>query len=167
MANNSQNMIFISDDGIQHTLWVMDDPEDIKTIQNAFVAHRICMWQMDITELPARQKVGLKSASSFPITQRRRIQLLWRLSFHNQLKIYDYNRVVKDLNGLTKDEFLAKVAEKWNVTPIPEGEKFFVPQKKHNISMYLEGKWYRLELQAGNSEREKHCGRPGCFHFTE
>ncbi|HOE54979.1 MAG TPA: DUF1015 family protein [Candidatus Cloacimonas acidaminovorans] len=150
MANKQPEYDFISDDGIQHTLWVMDDPEDIKTIQNAFAALPNLYVADGHHRTASAAKVGLKRREQFPdYTGDEEFNFFMAVIFpDNQLKIYDYNRVVKDLNGLTKDEFLAKVAEKWNVTPIPEGENF-APQKKHNISMYLGGKWYRLEPKPG------------------
>ncbi len=150
MANKQPEYDFISDDGIHHTLWVMDDPEDIKAIQNAFTTLPNLYVADGHHRTASAAKVGLKKREQFPdYTGDEEFNYFMAVIFpDNQLKIYDYNRVVKDLNGLTKEEFLAKIAEKWNVTPIPESDNF-APQKKHNISMYLDGKWYRLEPKPG------------------
>ena len=150
MANKQSEYDFISDDGIGHTLWVMDDPEDIKIIQNAFASLPNLYVADGHHRTASAAKVGLKRREQFPnYTGDEEFNFFMAVIFpDNQLKIYDYNRVVKDLNGLSKEEFLAKVTEKWNVTPIPEGENF-APQKKHNISMYLDGKWYCLEPKSG------------------
>jgi len=150
MANKQPEYDFISDDGIHHTLWVMDDPEDIKAIQNAFTTLPNLYVADGHHRTASAAKVGLKKREQFPdYTGDEEFNYFMAVIFpDNQLKIYDYNRVVKDLNGLTKEEFLAKIAEKWNVTPIPESDNF-APQKKHNISMYLDGKWYRSEPKPG------------------
>jgi uncharacterized protein (DUF1015 family) len=64
---------------------------------------------------------------------------------HDQLRIMDYNRVVKDLNGLGPDQFLAKIGEKFAVTKASEPR----PDAAHRFGMYLGGTWYRLEAKAG------------------
>ena len=63
---------------------------------------------------------------------------------HNQLKIMDYNRLVRDLNGMTKEEFLKGVSENFVVTP---GYKKKAPQKLHEFGMYLGKTWYRLRAK--------------------
>ncbi len=65
----------------------------------------------------------------------------------NQLKIIDYNRVVKDLNGLTETEVLEKVKENFVVEE--KGEDIYTPEKLHNFSMYLNNKWYSLTAKEG------------------
>ena len=65
---------------------------------------------------------------------------------HNQLKIMDYNRVVKDLNGLTEEQFLAKVGEKFEVAPTAERS----PEAPAAFGMFLGGKWYALKAKTGS-----------------
>ena len=65
----------------------------------------------------------------------------------SQLKIIDYNRVVKDLNGLTPAELLEKLSEDFTVTE--KGPEIYKPDHLHNFSMYLDGKWYSLEAKPG------------------
>ena len=64
----------------------------------------------------------------------------------NQLKIFDYNRVVKDLNGLTPEQFLAKVGEKFEVSSTEKRQ----PSQAASFGMYLQGKWYKLQARAGS-----------------
>ena len=66
-----------------------------------------------------------------------------------QLYIMDYNRVVKDLNGLSESEFLNKVREKFEVVEY-EGEGQYKPADRHSFGMYLEGTWYKLTPKTGH-----------------
>lgn len=74
----------------------------------------------------------------------------------SQLKILDYNRVVKDLNGLSTSEFLKALEENFVVKE--EGCKTYHPSHLHNFSMYLEGKWYSLEAKAGRYDDKDPIG---------
>ena len=65
----------------------------------------------------------------------------------SQLKILDYNRVVKDLNGLSSEEFLSALAKDFTV--VEKGSEIYHPDHLHNFSMYLDGKWYSLEALPG------------------
>ena len=65
----------------------------------------------------------------------------------SELAIMDYNRVIKDLNGLTQDEFIAKISESFTVESAPESP--YKPQDKHTFGMYLGGKWYKLTAKDG------------------
>lgn len=65
----------------------------------------------------------------------------------NQLTIIDYNRVVKDLNGMTPEEFLAAVGKNFIVEE--KGEDIYKPSELHNFSLYLNGKWYSLTAKPG------------------
>ena len=65
----------------------------------------------------------------------------------SQLKVIDYNRLVTDLNGLTNDEFLEKLAQSFDVTDM--GSDIYKPNKLHNFAMYLNGHWYSLTAKPG------------------
>jgi len=67
--------------------------------------------------------------------------------FDNQLKIIDYNRTVKDLNGHSRDNFISKLGKGFIIEE--KGERTYKPKKLHNFSMYLEGKWYSLTAKEG------------------
>ncbi|HRH63993.1 MAG TPA: DUF1015 family protein, partial [Bacteroidia bacterium] len=64
-----------------------------------------------------------------------------------QLHIYDFNRVVKDLNGLSKDDFIAKISQKFDVES--KGSEPYYASQLHNMSMYLDGNWYSLTAKKG------------------
>ena len=63
----------------------------------------------------------------------------------SDLKIFDYNRVVKDLNGYTREEFLQKVSEKFDVEAV--SERVYRPEAQHVFAMYLKGQWYKLSAK--------------------
>jgi uncharacterized protein (DUF1015 family) len=65
----------------------------------------------------------------------------------DQLRIIDYNRTIKDLNGLSNEEFLSKLEQGFDIKE--KGTKIFKPRKLHNFSMYLDGKWYSLKAKKG------------------
>ena len=74
----------------------------------------------------------------------------------SQLKILDYNRVVKDLNGLSKEQFIAALEENFTVREM--GEEIYNPDHLHNFSMYLDGKWYSLEALPGRYDDKDPIG---------
>ncbi len=146
---------FVSDDGIGHTLWLMDDPQDIKTIQDAF-AQMDCLYVADGHHRTASAaKVGLVRREQFPdYTGEEEFNFFMTVIFpDNQLKIFDYNRAVKDLNGRSTADFLREVEEKFTVTP-HTGTGNFRPAKTHEVGMYLAGAWYRLEPRPGTWNAE-------------
>ena len=107
------------DDGFGHTFWIIDRQEDIEVITEEFA------------KMPD-EEYNYFMAVCFPA---------------NQLTIIDYNRVVKDLNGLTPGEFLAAVGK--NFTVEEKGTEIYKPAGLHNFSLYLDGKWYSLTAKPG------------------
>jgi len=79
----------------------------------------------------------------------------------NQLKIFDYNRVVRDLNGLTPSEFLGKLSAGFDITP--KGNEEFRPSALHEFSMYLQGQWYALRAKPGTFDDNDPIG---CLDVT-
>lgn len=75
----------------------------------------------------------------------------------SQLKIIDYNRVVKDLNGLSPEQFIEALGKDFDVKPY-DGEGEYRPSHLHNFAMYLEGKWYSLEAKAGRYDDKDPIG---------
>jgi uncharacterized protein (DUF1015 family) len=142
---NSQKPVydFVSDDGIGHTLWLMDNPEDITRIQDAFAGMRYLYVADGHHRTASAAKVGLLRREQFPdFSPEDEFNYFMTVIFpDNQLKIFDYNRVVKDLNGLSIKDFFTKVQEKWNIEEIPAPAEF-KPGKLHQVSMYIDGKWY-------------------------
>ncbi|GAB1468831.1 DUF1015 family protein [Candidatus Cloacimonadota bacterium] len=150
MAAKAPEYDFVSDDGIGHSLWTMDNPADIATIQAEFVKLPYLYVADGHHRTASAAKVGLLRREQYPnYTGEEEFNFFMTVIFpDNQLKIFDYNRAVKDLNGNTKEEFLAKVAAQWDIHPIPSG-KDFAPTKLHQVSMYLDGAWYYISPKAG------------------
>ena len=134
---------FVSEDGIAHNVWIVCDDSHINTIRKAFGE----MSQIYIADGHHRAasaiKVGIKRRKEAE-TEDREAEYNYFLSVlfpDNQLKILPYNRVVRDLNGYNKDEFLNRVSEHFKVEAV---DNPFSPQEKYVYGMYLEGKWYSL-----------------------
>ena len=139
---------FTEDDGVRHTVWKIDD---LNTI------HR---FQKEFDKIPYLYIADghHRAASAFQVGMRRRKEhpnytgdeefnyFLSVLFPDEQLHIWPYNRYVHDLNGLTGEQFLAKLEEKFNVLPVKER---FEPSKKHQAGMYLDGSWYALTFKSG------------------
>jgi uncharacterized protein (DUF1015 family) len=137
---------FTTTDRVRHKLWVVNDVAIVKKIQERFAA------------IPAIYIADghHRSASSALLGKSRREKnpnysgnepynfYLGVFFPETQLKIYDFNRVVKDLNGLNSDAFINKLKEKFTITLKEEEYK---PAKKHNFSMYLDGNWYSLDAK--------------------
>lgn len=144
---------FLSEDGIGHQVWVIDNELIVKEIvalfgeiENLYIAdghHRSA----------SAVKVGLMRREENPnYTGDEEFNYFLAVAFpDNDLMVMDYNRVVKDLNGLTEEEFLNKVSEKFIITEKDEQVK---PSDKHTFGMYLENKWYLLEAKEGSYNAE-------------
>ncbi len=141
---------FVSDDGIGHALWVMDDPADLAAIQAAFAKLPYLYVADGHHRTASAAKVGLVRREQFPnYTGEEEFNFFMTVIFpDNQLKIFDYNRAVKDLNGNSKEQFMEKVGQKWEITTVPAGADY-APKKLHQVSMYLDGAWYQLSPKAG------------------
>lgn len=150
MSAKTPEYDFVSDDGIGHALWVMDDPADLEAIQSAFEMLPYLYVADGHHRTASAAKVGLVRREQFPnYTGEEEFNFFMTVIFpDNQLKIFDYNRAVKDLNGNSKEQFLNKVSQNWDITPIVSGADF-APQKLHQVSMYLDGAWYRISPKAG------------------
>lgn len=149
VATTTPEYDFVAPDGFGHTFWVIRDDainaritEIFKNIPALYVAdghHRTA----------AAARVGAEKRAQNPNhTGNEEYNYFLAVIFpESQLNIIDYNRVVRDLNGLTPDEFLAKLSESFEVQDM--GAEIYKPTKLHNFSMYLGGKWYSLTARAG------------------
>lgn len=152
VCNNSTPVYdFKSDDGIGHTLWLMDNDADIKAIETAFARMRYLYVADGHHRTASAAKVGLIRREQFPnYTGEEEFNFFMTVIFpDNHLKIFDYNRVVKDLNGYSKEEFFAKVKEDWIVEEVAAGADY-KPSHLHQVSMYIDGKWYFISPKAGS-----------------
>lgn len=140
---------FVAPDGFGHTLWVIDDDKTIEEITvefekipNLYIAdghHRSA----------AAALVGAEKAANNPNHKGdEEYNYFMAVAFPaSHLRIIDYNRVVKDLNGLTHEEFLGKLKENFIVEK--KGKGTYHPTGLHNFSLYLDGEWYSLTAKEG------------------
>ena len=136
-------------DGFGHTLWIIDQPEDIDAITKAFAAMPALYIADGHHRSAAAALVGAEKAQQNPNHKGdEEYNYFMAVCFPaNQLTIIDYNRVVKDLNGLSAEEFLAAVSKNFIVEE--KGAEIYKPDALHNFSLYLEGKWYSLTAKEG------------------
>ena len=136
-------------DGFGHTVWVIDQQEDIDAITKAFAAMPALYIADGHHRSAAAALVGAEKAQQNPNHKGdEEYNYFMAVCFPaNQLTIIDYNRVVKDLNGLTPEEFLAAVGKNFIVEE--KGEDIYKPNALHNFSLYLAGKWYSLTAKEG------------------
>ncbi|MCR4650805.1 MAG: DUF1015 family protein [Lachnospiraceae bacterium] len=134
---------FVSEDGIGHMVWVIDDDKDIEFVEEAFASmnaiyiadgHHRCASACRVGE--QRHEDGVDKESDY---------FLSVLFPENQLKIMDYNRVVRDLNGYSTEEFLEEMDTYFEIS---DSDEAVSPSHKGEIGMYLDNNWYRLELKA-------------------
>ena len=140
---------FVSEDGIGHTLWCISDDAVINEITEAFAKIPYLYIADGHHRTAAAAHVGEEKAKADPNhTGKEEYNYLLAVCFpESHLKVMDYNRVVKDLNGLTDEEFLQNVGEKFVVED--KGTEIYRPAALHNFSLYLGGKWYSLTAKEG------------------
>ena len=136
-------------DGFGHTVWVIDQQEDIDAITRAFAEMPALYIADGHHRSAAAALVGAEKAQQNPNHKGdEEYNYFMAVCFPaNQLTIIDYNRVVKDLNGLSAEEFLASVGKSFIIEE--KGEEIYKPEALHNFSLYLEGKWYSLTAKEG------------------
>ncbi len=134
---------FIADDGIRHQLWVVSDRATVERIAGEFRGVKNLYVADGHHRSAAAARVGKERADANP-NHRGTEEYNFFLAVlfpHNQLRIMDYNRVVKDLNGKTADAFLRDVRKVFEVRESPAQVR---PTLKGEFGMYLKGQWYRL-----------------------
>lgn len=139
---------FVSEDGVFQTIWFIGDPKEIGELQQAFAAfdalyltdghHRAAMcekwaaWRRaENPEHTGDEPYNFVLTAIFPDAQ---------------MRILEYNRVVRDLNGLSSEALLEALAGKFDVRPLAGGAR---PQRRHQFSMYLDSRWYALSAHDG------------------
>jgi len=134
---------FTSNDGIRHIVWVIDNKDSISTIRDAFSKIDSLYIADGHHRCASACKVGLKRREQHPnYTGNEEFNFFLSVLFPDeQLMIMDYNRVVKDLNGLSSKEFLDKLA---NLFDIEEKKETYKPEAKGTFGLYLDNKWYKL-----------------------
>lgn len=136
-------------DGFGHDFWIIDKKEDIDKITELFKEMPSLYIADGHHRSAAAALVGAEKARQNPNHRGdEEYNYFMAVCFpDNQLTIIDYNRVVKDLNGLSKEEFIDKLKVNFDVEA--KGEEIYKPNKLHNFSMYLDNKWYSLTAKIG------------------
>ncbi len=136
---------FVSEDGFGHKFWVIGNSETNKLIETLFAEKVPFTYVADgHHRTAAAALVGKEKREKNP-GHNGTEEYNYFMAVHfpdNQLRILDYNRTVRDLNGLSEDQFLAKLEKGFAIKK--KGRKIYKPAKLHNFSMYLGGKWYSL-----------------------
>ena len=140
---------FVAPDGFGHTFWVIDDEETIKRVTEEFAAIPNLYIADGHHRSAAAALVGAEKAKNNPNHRGdEEYNYFLAVAFPaSHLKIIDYNRVVRDLNGLTPAQFLDKLAQNFDVEK--KGAETYHPAGLHNFSLYLEGEWYSLTAKQG------------------
>ena len=141
---------FVTDDGITNTVWVIDNTEDCTKLSDLFAdagdfyiadGHHRCASAVNVAKKRRESSPCFNGTEEFNF-------FLAVLFPADELEIMDYNRVVKDLNGNTEEEFIAKISQSFVVEDAPyDGE--YHPEAKHSFGMYLNNKWYKLTAKDG------------------
>lgn len=132
----------VADDGIGHTLWAVSEQAVIEQISSAFDAMPALYIADGHHRSAAASRVAVSHGGSDAAS--------WFLTVifpHRQMQILDYNRVVRDLSGMSAETFLARVAERFEVVPVADPVH---PQGPGHFGMYLAGQWYRLAARKEN-----------------
>ena len=145
-AQGKPDLQTTADDGVEHTLWIISDDAIIQSLTNAFDAmHAIYIADGHHRSASASRICATRKTANSQHTGDESYNHFLSVIFpHHQMKIFDYNRVIKDLNGLNEATLLEKIAEKFSVKANASAYK---PTQAAEYGMYLNGKWYKLELQ--------------------
>jgi uncharacterized protein (DUF1015 family) len=136
---------FIATDAVAHTVWVINDSKVIEAITRLFAKKVPCTYIADghhraASAAKVRQALGIGAAEGADF-------FLTTLFPSDQLHIMDYNRVVKDLNGLSAENFLRSLMHDFDCEMA--GKAVYQPKKLHSFGMYLDGNWYKLTAKQG------------------
>ena len=137
---------FVSDDGIRHRVWKIDDPAQTAAIEAAFAAIPATYIADGHHRAASAVKVGLKRRAENPgYTGEEPFNYFLSVLFPDEeLMILPYNRVVKDLNGMSREQFFEAVKGKFELEEI--GKEPYAPAEKGTFGMYLDNTWYALKV---------------------
>ena len=129
-----------ADDGVQHTFWVIDDDETIRKLTEAFDAMEAIYIADGHHRSASASRVAKTKAGDGNQNSDYFLSVIYP---HNQMDILDYNRVITDLNGLSKEEFISEIEASFTVA---EEKAAVKPREPGEFGMYIEGQWYRLKI---------------------
>lgn len=142
---------FVSEDGFGHHFWIVRDPETTELIEKIFMEKVPYTYVADGHHRTAAAALVGKERSENNPGHTGNEEYNFFLAVHfpaDQLRIIDYNRTIKDLNGLSVREFLAKLENGFEI--VKKGTGIYKPERLHNFSMYLDGIWYSLTAREGS-----------------
>ncbi len=158
---------FTTTDKVRHTLWIVNDSKKVAQISERFAA-------IPAIYIADGHHRSASSALLGNIRRKQRKDFTGKEAFNyylgvffaqTQLKIYDYNRIVKDLNGLGPEDLLDQLKNKFDVKEV--AQEIFKPARKHEISMYIAGKWYSLTAREGTYNSNDPVGSLDASILTE
>ena len=145
-------------DHFRHQLWVVDKKDDIDLITRQFAQMPALYIADGHHRSAAAALVGAEKAKADPNhTGQEEYNYFMAVCFQaSQLTVLDYNRVVKDLNGLTSEQFLDKLSNHFVVED--KGTDIYRPSRLHNFSLYLDGHWFSLDAKPGTYDDKDPIG---------
>ncbi|MBF0215052.1 MAG: DUF1015 domain-containing protein [Magnetococcales bacterium] len=136
---------FVAGDQVRHTLWTVDDPDTIAALRTAF-DHLPALYIADgHHRAAAASRIHLARRESDPDPEASHGHFLAVTFPDTQVKILDYNRVIRDLNGLDESSFLDRIAAIPRLTLMPANQPVR-PASRHEFGMYLKNRWFRLKV---------------------
>ena len=149
VASRAPEYDFVANEGFGHQFWLIDDSKTIDHLVELFAAIPATYVADGHHRTAAAALIGKeKRAANQKHNGTEEYNYFLAVHFpDNQLRIIDYNRVVKDLNGLSSHQLLQKLSENFVVERV--GEEIYKPESLHVFSMYLEGSWYKLTAKSG------------------
>ncbi len=159
VKNQESDYDFTADDGFGHHFWAINDSEINKRIEDLFATKVPFTYVADgHHRTAAAARIGIEKKNQNP-NHSGNEEYNFFMAVHfpdNQLNIIDYNRVVKDLNGLSDDEFIEKLKPSFDVEKM--GPEIYKPSMLHEFSMYLSGSWYKLSAKEGTYDNNDPIG---------
>lgn len=147
-VKNQPEYDFVTDDGITNTVWVVDNDDDIGTLSDAFTNIPALYIADGHHRAASAVKVGMKRREAKPdYDGTEEFNFFLAVYFRSDdLAIMDYNRLIADYNGKTKDELLNEISEKFD---IKKKDATYHPEMKHTFGMYIGKEWYKLTAKNG------------------
>lgn len=159
VKNNEPEYDFVAEDGFGHHFWVINEASTNKKLEELFATKVPATYVADgHHRTAAAARIGDEFSAKNPNhTGAEEYNFFMAVHFpDDQLNIIDYNRVVKDLNGMSTSEFLDKLSNTFKVECM--GAEIYKPAKLHEFSMYLEGNWYKLNAKEGTYDDKDPIG---------
>jgi len=160
VKNNEPVYDFTAEDGFGHHFWVVESEEDNQALEKLFAEKVPYTYVADghHRTAAAARIMEEKKAQNPNHTGNEAYNYFMAVHFpDNQLKIIDYNRVVKDLNGLSKEAFLEQLSKNFDIEK--KGKEAYRPAQLHEFAMYLDGDWYRLTAKPGTYDDNDPIGQ--------